>query len=208
MSRSDLWPLETLVVSNGSYRLMTPCNAALLELGPDLDGSQDPIDAARALYRQVLRNRSAVVPTSWTLDLTVSHEESTIGFCSLTAKHFAVIGSVETSSWLRPSSRGRGHGRELRLLMLSLAFDFLGAGQVTSTAFDDNRPSRQISLRLGYSPNGRTTVWDGQNVRSEEHWVLPHESWSGGRATVTCDVRALPMLGASPVGLRSSTPPG
>lgn len=120
-------------------------------------------DAPRAeLITNTLRyywtSRGACTPDSWTVPFTVRHRGMLVGLQDLAAEHFAVTRKVSTGSWLGAPFQGNGIGTEMRSAVLQFAFDHLKADRADSGAFLDNEPSRRVSEKLGYRPDGTSVV--------------------------------------------------
>jgi RimJ/RimL family protein N-acetyltransferase len=93
-------------------------------------------------------------PEDWTLTLGVWENAEAAGYQDLVAQDFAALRTVRTGSWLGQRFQRRGIGRQMRLAVLALAFDHLGAEIAESEAFVDNHASNRVSLGIGYQPNG------------------------------------------------------
>jgi len=81
-----------------------------------------------------------------------------VGVQSLMAKNFGTLRTVETGSWLGLRHQGQGLGKEMRSVILHLAFEGLGAVEARSGAFYDNHASLATSRSLGYVANGERLV--------------------------------------------------
>ena len=70
--------------------------------------------------------------------------------------HLAAGTATFQAYWssLGPGWRGRGVGRAMRLCVLALAFDGLGAQAAQTSAWPDNAASLGVSRSLGYADNG------------------------------------------------------
>lgn len=132
---------------------------ALFERVPD-DYESDPSWPAPAGPRQVAflqqfwRALGTWKRDDWRLPLAVWHDGAVIGLQELEARNFAVLRTVESSSFLVREARGKGLGKEMRRAVLSLAFDHLGAEFATSGAWEDNAASLGVSRAVGYVDNG------------------------------------------------------
>jgi RimJ/RimL family protein N-acetyltransferase len=107
--------------------------------------------------RGIWAGRARVEPQWWRLYFAVVVAGEPVGMQDLVGADFHSFGTVSTFSWLRPSFRRRGVGREMRAAVLHLAFVGLGAKEALSEAFADNEASNRVSRVLGYEPNG--TGW-------------------------------------------------
>lgn len=119
------------------------------------------------------RARAEFTPASWNLDLAVVVGGDVVGVQGLVAQDYAVTRSVETGSWLGRAHQGRGIGTAMRRAVCVLAFDHLGAVEVTSGAFVDNPASLAVSRKVGYRANGtrRRRRREGE-VAVEQMFVL------------------------------------
>lgn len=151
--------------------------------------------------RSVWAARSRVEPTFWRLPLVVEVDGGPVGMQDLIAQDFATYGAVTTFSWLVPSARGCGIGREMRSAVLHLAFAGFGATEATSEAFVDNAASNAISRSLGYDENGLTWATRRGQPFQLRRWVLPRSRWESGRrqdiSLVGVD-ECLPVFGLAP----------
>ena len=115
----------------------------------------------------------------WRLPLAVWVEgsPSPVGFQELEAGNFAVLRTVESSSWLVSQVRGQGLGKEMRAAVLALAFDGLGAQVATSGAWDTNAASLGVSSALGYVDNGWHPHAREGEARVMRRVVLERVNW-------------------------------
>jgi len=104
-----------------------------------------------------------------------------VGEQTLTGVNFSTLGTVTTFSWLSSDQRGRGLGREMREVVLHLAFDGLGAREASSDAFVDNGGSNGISRRLGYEPNGFDWATRLGEPALLNRWRLTRGTWEPRR---------------------------
>ncbi len=124
----------------------------------------------------------------WSLELGVLRDGEVLGIQGVYAQDFAVTREAETGSWLGLRHQGQGVGTRMRLAILHLLFDGLGAQHATTSAFEDNGPSNGVTRRLGYHPNGETTVVrEGSAVRSLRY-VLHDTDWQARPAALRPDV--------------------
>lgn len=89
-------------------------------------------------------------PDDWKLELAVFADGELIGVQGIHAQDFQAKRSVTTGSWLGIAFQSRGFGTEMRLAVLSLAFDGLGAAEARTAAMADNIASQRVSQKLGY----------------------------------------------------------
>jgi RimJ/RimL family protein N-acetyltransferase len=131
---------------------------------PWTDAPPDRLPLNTAQYHW--RVRAAFGIDAWTLPLGVWFEGVLVGSQALEAEHFLVTRTAETGSWLGAEHQGRGIGTAMRQAICALAFDHLGAVEVTSGAFEDNPASLAVSRKVGYRPNGTARLQrrDGEAV--------------------------------------------
>lgn len=169
MSLIDHWPLFGLRVTTERLELRTPTDDDLDELvALARQGIHDPAmmpfsfawtdapspEFERGALQYWWRGRAEFSPERWDLTLAVHHEGRIVGVQNLTAVDFVRLRTAETGSWLGQAHQGKGIGKEMRSAMLHLAFEHLGASEITSSAFVDNIASQKVSLAVGYEPNG------------------------------------------------------
>lgn len=167
-----LWPLYDLRVRTARLELRLPAEdeiAALAALA--FAGIHEPGEMPFAGPWSVLpspefewgfiryhwRARGEWAPEHWTLELGVFQDGTPIGMQGMRAGDFARLRAVSSGSWLGRGHQGRGLGKEMRVAMLALAFDGLGAELAETEAFMDNERSIGVSRSVGYEENG--TGW-------------------------------------------------
>ena len=121
------------------------------ELLPGLDLAQN---RAWLCYQSYWRSVGTWSPSSWSLEFAVESDGAVVGIQSVEAEQFPVLRTVGSGSWLIPAVRGRGIGVGMRLAILGLAFDHLGALAAVTSARADNAASLGVSRRIGYADNG------------------------------------------------------
>ncbi|WP_433367771.1 GNAT family N-acetyltransferase [Actinoplanes sp. CA-142083] len=157
-----------------------------------VDGEPLPFDDPMSLYedsptrewrwmRSIWRGRSRADADFWRLYFVVCDDGEPVGMQDLIATDFARFGTVHSFSWLAPSVRGRGLGKESRAAILHLAFEGFGAREASSDAFTDNHASNRVSEALGYTRNG--TSWDTRRGDPVEvlRWRLTRDAWAARR---------------------------
>jgi len=189
---AQIWPLFGLRLRCGPVELHLPRDDDLAALA-DLAAAgihppeQMPFYAAwtreqppgfqRSFIRHHWGSRSRWAPDQWSLDLAVRRDGDLVGVQSVEARAFAVRRVADTGSWLGMAHQGRGTGTLMRVAVLALAFDHLGARAATSGAFLDNPASLAVSRKLGYRDNG-VIVHDREGVATREQLlVLSAEDW-------------------------------
>ena len=147
-------------------------------------------------------------PEAWRVGFVVSAAGEIIGFQELEGNDFLSLRTVETSSFLVESARGRGYGKRMRRAVLALAFGPLGAQAAVTSAWHDNHASLGVSRALGYR-------WNGENLHSHRDRVdvmiymrLPRSDWlaSGGADGIEMSGfdACRPLFGLSDDGERSA----
>ncbi|WP_159502286.1 GNAT family N-acetyltransferase [Microbacterium sp. 18062] len=175
---SRLWPAAGLRVAAGDLELRWIDDDLLLGLadlaarGVHDDGVMPfRVPWSRGTPEQVARRvlafhwdaRAKVGHGELVLELAVMHAGTPVGVQGISGSEWSILREVETGSWLGRAYQGQGIGARMRALMLHLAFEGLGAHDVTSTAFIDNAASNAVSQRVGYEPDGvERTVRDDE----------------------------------------------
>ena len=114
----------------------------------------------------------------WALPLAVFTNGETIGCIEMRGDGFQAGRSFETGSWLGGEHQGRGYGTEMRVAVLALGFDGLGALVAFSGAFDWNTASLRVSEKLGYRPTGETNEHAPRGTTEREIVMeLEREEW-------------------------------
>jgi RimJ/RimL family protein N-acetyltransferase len=215
---AGVWPLFALRVVTPSIELRYPDDRDLIALAkvaasgihgpgempfgvPWTDAEPDALQ--RGLLQFHWRNRGALAPTSWWIELVAVVDDRVVGVQGMFADHFPTLRSITTGSWLGQAHQGRGIGTEMRHAILHLAFAGLGAHEALSGAWHDNVASLTVTSRVGYSPNGeRLALRRGTPDRMTMH-RLDREGWLGRRRD---DIEihglgpCLPLLGLAPEG--------
>lgn len=192
---ADAWPLAGLRVVEGDLELRYPDDALLVELARvAVRGVHEPdrmpftFPWTRATPAELVPRflayhwglRSNVSPAGWTIELAVLLDGEPVGVQSIFAKDFGVLRTAETGSWLALERQGRGVGTRMRRAICHLGFEGLGAEELTTAAFVDNAPSRGVTARIGYAPNGsRPVVREGEPVRLDQY-ALTRAAWLAG----------------------------
>lgn len=186
------WPLFDLRIRTERLELRLPSDAELDELADVASrGVHDPAtmpfldpwtrQVSPALERGFLqyhwRRRSEWSAGNWALELGVFLDGRPIGSQGVMAAAFAITRTVSTGSWLGQEYQGRGFGKEMRLGVLSLAFDHLGATRAQSGAAVDNHASLGVSRSIGYVDDGiNIRVIEGQR-RPEQRFAIDLGGW-------------------------------
>jgi RimJ/RimL family protein N-acetyltransferase len=193
----SLWaPRGIRIVSGGlELRPMTEADLPELIAARPADMEEDPrlptfagtVAAAQQSYWQALGNWR---PEDWRLPFVARRDGVVVGAQDLEGADFARLRTVDTSSWVTPARQGTGIGKAMRLGVLAMAFEHLGAEFAVSSAWPDNAASLGVSRSLGYRPNGVVRHARGDGVDDMVHVRLEREDWlarHAGRhgATVT-----------------------
>ena len=125
---------------------------------------------------------------SWVLTFVVEVDGRIVGTQTLEGEDFPMLRTVDSASWLVPEARGRGLGKAMRAVVLSLAFGPLEAQCAITSAWEENLASLGVSRALGYQPNGqylrRREGGDlvGDVIGSMVHLRLTREDWLSSAA--------------------------
>jgi RimJ/RimL family protein N-acetyltransferase len=155
-----------------------PAVAPLALAGPDAS----PAERGRGVLQYHWRNWGGWTPSDWSLDLIADAGGVIVGSQMLSGRDFAVCREVTTGSWLGREYRGKGIGTVMRVAILCLAFDGLGADSATSGAAEDNAASAGVSRKLGYSADGVDRVVAAGKVLVMRRFRLDRAAWQARRA--------------------------
>ena len=114
------------------------------------------------------------------------------------------------STWLAASAQRTGVNTEMKLLMLTHAFDEWGVQRVTLKTDARNQRSRDAIARIGASFEGvrraHTYATDG-SLRDSAYYSIVASEWPGVRDALVAWTRVSSTSGTTPAGrLRPSTP--
>jgi RimJ/RimL family protein N-acetyltransferase len=191
------WPLFDLRLASADLTLQTMTEAdvaAVADLLPD-DVEQDPAATTFAVADD--RTSRGIVacqgyweacgmwrPAAWRLNFVVRAAGQILGMQELEGNDFPLLRTVDSSSFLIPSARGRGYGKQMRAAVLALAFGPLGAEAAITSAWHDNQASLGVSRALGYRPNGEMLHARGDGVDVMVHMRLRRAAWlASGRGS-------------------------
>ena len=128
--------------------------------------------------------------------------EEILGVQELEGNDFPTLRTVDTSSFLIPAARGRGHGQQMRRAVLALAFGPLRAQAAITSAWHDNHASLGVSRALRYRPNGESRHARGNGVDVMRHMRLPRADWlasgAGEHVRISGLEPCLPLFGLPP----------
>ncbi len=215
----EIWPLTGLRVVSGDLELRAPDDRTMLDLArlaaqgvhredqmpfvvPWTRGT--PVQVARSVMTYQWGLRPRTTPADWAIELAVVRDGEPLGLQGMYGKDFRVTRTAETGSWLGLRHQHGGVGTRMRLLILHLLFEGLGAERATSSAFVDNPGSTGVSRKIGYRDNGVVrTARDGAAVDSRQ-FVLDRAGWDARPDALRLDVRiegldpVLDQLGLAP----------
>ncbi len=213
-----LWPLYDLRVRTARLELHLPTEAELVKLATLARAGVHGDDEMPFAFpwstipspgfewgfaRYHWRLRGSWEPEHWGLDLGVYVDGHPVGIQGLYAGDFARMHAVHSGSWLGRDHQGRGIGKEMRIAILALAFDGLGAEVAETEAFADNAASLGVSRATGYEENGVGRMAPHGEPRDTVRFRLTRERWLRVRAErrfplVAIDDLApcLPLFGA------------
>lgn len=206
------WPFFDLRITSGEVVLRGVTDADLepllealpgdLEMNPANErfaGLADDADRRRQLVAEIWKHRGTWSPGSWCLDLAVEVDGRVVGVQALEGEEFPLLRTVDSFSWLAADVRSRGLATLMRVGVLALAFEHLGAEAAVSSAVLDNAPSLAVSRRLGYVDNGLSRTNTPNGPATLQHVRLTRETWLAGRRTAeVAGARAcLPWFGLS-----------
>ncbi|HCX84263.1 MAG TPA: N-acetyltransferase [Micrococcales bacterium] len=192
MSLTDLWPAAGVRVRAGDLELrwidddLLVALAELASRGVHVPDAMPftvpwtrgtPTQVARSVIAYQWAARGRVGPDDLRLELAVLVDGVPVGIQGAGGADWAVVRTAETGSWLGLEHQGRGIGTRMRVLMLALLFDGLGAEEVTSAAWLDNPASNAVSRRVGYQDNGvRRLVREG-GVAINQGYRMTRQRW-------------------------------
>lgn len=192
---ATVWPLFGLVVRTPHLELRYPTDLDLLALADLTDAVHDPafqpFDTAwamrpeterrRGTFQFNWRNRGDLSADAWTLDLVCVVDDQIVGVQGMRAAHFPITRTFDTGSWIHLPRQGRGIGTEMRQAILHLGFAGLGADRAETGTLDGNPPSRRVTEKCGYRPDGEAVkVVEGER-RTMQRYALDRATWEARR---------------------------
>jgi RimJ/RimL family protein N-acetyltransferase len=189
------WPFFGLVVQTPRLELRYPTDQELIDVAELTDAVHDPafqpFDVAwamrpagereRGAFQFNWRNRGSVTPQAWTLDLVCVVDGSIVGVQGIRSSDFAITRTFETGSWIHLPRQGAGIGTEMRQAILHLGFAGLGADRAETGTLDGNPPSRRVTEKCGYRPDGEAVkVVEGER-RTVQRYALHRSEWDARR---------------------------
>lgn len=183
------WPLFDLRLRAGDLLLRPVAETDLpllvtlapadLEIDPSL-----PDDRTLAVFQGYWRAQGGWSAQDWALSFLVQFREQPVGVQVLEGSDFRLLRTVDTSSWLVPSARGRGIGKAMRAAVLDFAFTSLKAQAAVTSAWHDNDASLGVSRSLGYLPNGEHWRRRGDRADVMVSLRMPRSQWPGSGVAV------------------------
>jgi RimJ/RimL family protein N-acetyltransferase len=207
---TDVWPLHGIHLRTADLdlRVMTEADLTVLAavLPDDLEmnphatryaGLDDRANRRAVLVQGYWRALGMWSPDDWALPFVVRTGGEVVGVQWLEGPDWRADRTVDSSSWLVASARGRGLGKQMRAAVLALAFGPLGARTAISSAVVDNSSSLGVSRALGYRDTHRSVLeHSGETL---QHVRLDRATWaaSGQAHGVVVDgvAPALPLFG-------------
>lgn len=209
---ADLYPPLNVKVITPRLELHGATDSLLAELLPVVRAGvagppPGPFDDPMSLYEDnpvrewkwlqaIWRGRGTVRPDAWRLYFVVMLGGKAVGMQDLVGVNFDTFRTVSSFSWLAPSARGQGLGKEMRAAILHLAFAGFGAAEATSDAFFDNVASNRVSEGLGYQPDGQDWATRRGESAVLNRWRLGREAWERGRRS---DIELIGVEACKPV---------
>ncbi|GAB2571313.1 hypothetical protein GCM10027269_28600 [Kribbella endophytica] len=145
-------------------------------LEPQPRPATELVQARQGILTRIERNPHPSGSEWWNLDLIVEAAPGCpIGWASLQPEDKLPGRQLESSSWVAPSYRRKGHATTIRYGLLVLAFDGLDADVAHSRARPDNVGSNTISHNLGYT-EGETTYTVPRRT-AYANWSLSRRVW-------------------------------
>jgi RimJ/RimL family protein N-acetyltransferase len=190
---TSLWPLNDLVLRTERLELRLPTDPELEELAGLIDTIHPPdfnpfyvawtTGASPQREREFLqyhwRCRAEWSTKSWELNLVAFFDGRPVGSQNIGASQFGVTRSVSTGSYLGGEFQGRGLGKEMRLAVLALAFDGLGAEEAHTATRPENGASAGVTLALGYEPNGtQRLAYGGVESVQDRKYIMQRQRWN------------------------------
>jgi RimJ/RimL family protein N-acetyltransferase len=184
------WPLLNLRLQCRNVRLRAIREGDLEHLGAILPGDvghdprlellpelSDAENERRLFYQGYWRALGTWSPSSWTLHMAVEHDGELVGVQTLEGDDFPMLRTVDSASWLVPAVRGHGVGVAMRMAVLGLAFDHLGAVAAITSATVSNAASLGVSRHIGYTDNGIGLIRETGGVATLQHLRLTADQW-------------------------------
>ena len=206
MTIVDHWPLFGLRIKTESLELRVPIDDDVLELleiaragvhdpstmpflVPWTDQASPEFERSFLQYHWGCRARWS--EKSWDLNLVVVVDGKIVGSQGISATNFAILRTVETGSWLGLEFQRQGIGKAMRSAVVALAFEYLAAERITSSAFLDNPASQRVSQATGYEANGTNVVLRRGIAAEQLRFILTKERWEASNVRTPIIVEGL-----------------
>lgn len=197
-----LWPLHgiRLVTAELTLSVMAEPDlaavVAVLPAGVELDpkatryaGLDDEANRCAVVMQGYWRALGVWSPGNWMLPFVVRRHGAVIGVQWLEGPNYLTDRTVDSSSWLMESKRGRGFGRQMRAAVLALAFGPLRAAAAISSAVTTNHASLGVSRSLGYRATHTSVLAHTGEVL--QHLRLERGDWRAGGTAVPTTVEGV-----------------
>lgn len=210
---ASLWPAAGVVVRSGNIELRWMDDELIVELARlaargvhDADRMPFSTPWTRGTAEQVMRSvltyqwatRLAVGADRFRLNCAVLVDGVVVGSQGAGADDWNEHRTASTGSWLGRQFQGRGIGTRMRMLMLHLLFEGLGAAEATTGAFADNPASNAVSRKVGYCADGTEEMDREGMLALHNRYRMPRDRWLEVRAEHAAHLRAPILLeGAS-----------
>lgn len=156
----------------------------------------DPEQVGRSVLQYGWGRRGVLSPADWCLQLAVLRDGRPLGLQDAFARDYPVTRTAETGSWLGLRHHRQGVGWRMRLLVLHLLFEGLGAQTATTSAFADNPGSLGVTRKLGYRENGTTTSVRNGAAATSCLFRMDRDDWAARPGWMRPDVE---LHGVGPV---------
>lgn len=161
-------------------------------------GLDEPTSRAIILRQGYWKALGTWSPAAWELNFVGRASGAPIGVQVVEGTEFPSVRTVDSASWLVEHQRGRGHGKAMRLAVLALAFDHLGALAAITAAWQNNLASLGVSRAIGSLSNGVSLQLRDNSLETMVHLRSSRKDWLS-RQRPTVEVAgldaALPLFG-------------
>jgi RimJ/RimL family protein N-acetyltransferase len=152
-----VWPLLALRIRTMRLELRLPTCADIVRLAPASYHSAYGVrngaafTATELLAREQARSIAEWSVEDWSLTFgAFLNSGEPVGLQTIAAARFPATRTFETPSWVNPARRRKGLATEMRIGVLGLMFDYLGAAAAVASPLAQNFASIGVSERLGY----------------------------------------------------------
>lgn len=206
-----VWPPFALRIRTERLELRVPTCTDIVRLAPASYHAASAVrngaafTATELLAREQARSIAEWSVDSWRLTFGVFlHTGEPVGLQAIATERFPVRRAFDTPTWVSPAKRREGLATEMRVAVLSLMFDHLGATAAIASPVTSNVASIGVSERLGYE-RGQSIPKRFEANEATVHMTLTRECWTN-RARAAIEVRGLDVclplfgFGCSPSG--------